>query len=169
MARPRYIIVALSVLVAIGLFFGLMTSARAAAVTWNNGGIGDGVTWDTTQLNWNTGTAAFTTGDLVTFDNSGIANKNISVPASISAGSITAIQTGATAAATTYNISVAPGQTLTSTGAVTIGQTATTTSTIISLKGGGNFSQTGGNLVLSLTNGLGNPGPGGILDASGLA
>ena len=140
------------------------TSTPAASIVWNNGGIGNGTTWDTVQLNWNTGTVAFTSGDDVAFSDANNGNYAISVPASVSVSSLTATNT-----ASPYVFTIATGQTLTSTGNVSIGQTTANTDTLVTLTGGGSFSQTGGNLALSLTNALANPAPQGNIDAAGLA
>ncbi len=141
-----------------------VSTAPAAVLTWNNGGIGDGATWDTAQLNWNTGAAAFTSGtDSAAFSDTNNGNYNISVPASITAVGITA-----TNITSPYNISIAPGQTLSVTSDVSLGQTTSTSATTVKLLGGGNYSQTAGNLTLGLSNALASA-PAGNLNASALA
>ena len=105
----------------------LATKAPAAALTWNNGGIGDGTTWDTAALNWNTGTAAFVSGtDSATFSDANNGNYTVNIPASITTVGITATNT-----TSPYTISIAPGQALTDTGDVTLGQTVTTSATTV--------------------------------------
>ena len=63
-------------------------------LTFNNaGGTGDGITWDTTQQNFNNGTIASTftnaNGDFVSFTDANNGHYNISIPAIVTPGSTT--------------------------------------------------------------------------------
>jgi autotransporter-associated beta strand protein len=65
---------------------------QPASLTWNNsGGTGDGVHWDTTNQNWNNGTAPslYTDGANVTFSDSNNGNYAVTLNGSVSPNSVT--------------------------------------------------------------------------------
>lgn len=162
----------------------LLTSqvASAAALTWNNNNgttnVGDGVTWDTTQLNWNNGSLAFTNGDDPTFNDANNGNYGVNVPGSISAGAMTvatdSVATGNVA--NHYTFTIADGQTLSASsytqGVAPTG--ATNTQTDVTITGGGTFnvtSATNANFAVGVGAGSNTPAgrPLANLDMSGLS
>ena len=72
----------------------VVTSTGPATMTWNNTGAGsptDGVTWDTTNNNWNNGSAATTYSDgaAVTFNDTNNGHYAVTLTSTISPGSVT--------------------------------------------------------------------------------
>jgi autotransporter-associated beta strand protein len=70
------------------------TIAAPQSLTFNNaGGTGDGMTWDTTQQNWNNGSGATTfssnNSDNVTFTDTNNGHYTISIPDTVTPGSVT--------------------------------------------------------------------------------
>ncbi len=66
--------------------------AGSSALTWNNsGGTGDGMTWDTTNQNWNNGTAAttYSDGSSVVFNDSNSGNYAVTLNTTVSPASVT--------------------------------------------------------------------------------
>ncbi len=66
--------------------------ALPVALTWNNtGGTGDGVTWDTSNQNWNNGTgpATYSDGDNVIFNDNNNNNYSVTLNTTVSPGSVT--------------------------------------------------------------------------------
>ena len=136
-----------------------LVSNGPANLTWNNSGgspMGDGLTWNTTSLNFNNGTSPVaysdnsntSSGDNVTFNDANNGNYNVSISGVVSPTSVTFSNTG------TYNMSGAnsssgiagPGSlTLTGTGTVILSSNDTYT-------GGTNVSS--GKLVLASSTAL---------------
>ncbi|MGD0389967.1 MAG: hypothetical protein ABSC42_13545, partial [Tepidisphaeraceae bacterium] len=72
----------------------VVTSSGPASLTWNNTGASspdNGTTWDTTNNNWNNGSAATTYGDgaLVTFNDTNHGNYAVTLNTTVSPGSVT--------------------------------------------------------------------------------
>ncbi|MGA2441113.1 MAG: autotransporter-associated beta strand repeat-containing protein, partial [Tepidisphaeraceae bacterium] len=72
----------------------VVAAAGPVSLTWNNIGAGsptDGVTWDTTNINWNNGSAAttYSTGALVTFNDTNNGHYAVTLTSTVSPGSVT--------------------------------------------------------------------------------
>jgi autotransporter-associated beta strand protein len=72
----------------------VVAAAGPPTLTWNNTGAGaptDGVTWDTTNNNWNNGSAAttYSTGALVTFNDTNNSHYAVTLTSTVTPGSVT--------------------------------------------------------------------------------
>jgi autotransporter-associated beta strand protein len=113
----------------------VVTSTGPASLTWNNIGAGapsDGVTWDTTNNNWNNGSAATTYSDgaAVTFNDTNNGHYAVTLTSTVSPGSVTVNNSLGN-----YTISGAGGK-IADAGALTISGTGTVTlGTAVSVAG----------------------------------
>jgi autotransporter-associated beta strand protein len=131
-------------------------NAGPSTLTWNNaGGSGDGLTWDTANQNWNTGTgvAAYSdtsntsTGDIVTFNDTNNGHYNVSISGVVHPTSVTFANSAGNYSVTGVNSSsgIAGPASLTLTGSGTV-----TISSSNAYTGGTNVSA--GKLVLASAN-----------------
>jgi autotransporter-associated beta strand protein len=136
----------------IGGFIDLVVNGTGPAnLTWNNTGAGsptDGVTWDTTHINWNNGSGptTYSDGTNVTFNDTNNSHYAVTLNTTVMPGSVT-ISTNATSAPTytisgTGKIAGTSSLTKTGTGIATIATPNTYT--------GGTFVN-GGTLVIAPT------------------
>jgi autotransporter-associated beta strand protein len=133
----------------------VLVTSGPANLTWNNaGGTGDGVTWDTTNANWNNGTGVVaysnnsntSTGDNVTFNDTNNGHYNVTINNSGGSVSPTAVTFAATG---NYNISgFTAGVGISGSGSVTLtGPGTVTMNASNAYLGGTNISN--GRLVLA--------------------
>jgi fibronectin-binding autotransporter adhesin len=140
----------------VGNFIDLVVgSTGPAAVYWDNLGAGaptNGTSWDTTNNNWNTGSAVTTyaDGDAVTFNDSNGGHYFVTLASTVSPGSVTVNSSG--------NYSITGGGTIVDTGAFT--KTGTSTLTLGVGLTASSLAISGGNVVLAsnTTSGTGSAG-----------
>ncbi len=103
-------------------FIDLVVAAGPTAVFWDNaGGSGNGTTWDTSNQNWNNGSAATTyaNGDAVTFNDTNAGHYFVTLASTVSPASVTVNSSG--------NYSITGGGLIVATGGFTKSNTSTLT------------------------------------------
>jgi autotransporter-associated beta strand protein len=121
------------------------------SLTWNNTGASppaDGVTWDTTNNNWNNGTSATTYADgaLVTFNDNNNGNYAVTLNSTVSPGSVTVSNSSG-------NYTISGAGSIAGTGSLTkMGSSTLTLNTLNTYSGGTTVS--GGTLVIGVNGAL---------------
>jgi autotransporter-associated beta strand protein len=119
------------------------------ALTWNNtGGTGDGLTWDTTNQNWNNGTGPSVYSDVanVTFNDTNNAHYAVTINSTVSPASVTVNSTGAYTFSGTGGIGGTGTLTKSGTGSLTI-STVNTFSGNTTVSGGTMTIAAGGSIA----------------------
>jgi fibronectin-binding autotransporter adhesin len=176
-----------------GYSFGLSTSVdpgyldlvvvAPTFLTWNNtGGSGDGATWNTSQQNWNNGSAPaiYADGNVVTFNDTNNGHYAVTLNSTVQPGSVTVNSTGNYAISGTGHIAGAGSLSKSGSGTLTLstadtysGGTTVSAGTLVAAANGalpdGSLSITGGEVQLATNTGAANLtslsiSSGGVLD-----
>jgi autotransporter-associated beta strand protein len=124
-------------------------TSQLPSLTWDNaGGSGDGMTWDTVNQNWNSGSASttYSSGDTVTFNDNNNGHYSVLLNSVVTPGSVTVDNSSG-------NYTISGSGSIAGTGSLTkIGTSSLVLATSNSYSGGTNVN--GGTLVVAVNGAL---------------